>query len=99
MPLVMLAILGLVQAGIVLHGRTVAANAALAGAEAEALAGRGGVAGQVAREVAEEGGLRDVDVHVTPGRDVLVRVDGRVDSFFPGRSRVSARAAMPKEQT
>lgn len=99
MPLLMLAVLGIIQSGIWLHGRSVVANAALAGAEAQALSGAGGGTGaRVAREVAERGGLRDVQVEVGGGRDVAVTVSGRVDSFFTaGRSTVSARAEMPRE--
>ncbi|MDN5565044.1 MAG: pilus assembly protein, partial [Luteococcus sp.] len=45
LPVVMLTVLGIIQSGIWLHGRSVAANAALAGAEAQALSGAGGGTG------------------------------------------------------
>ena len=85
-PVVLFVLLGGIHAGIVLHGRTVAANAALAGAEAQALAGASeGVGARVAREVAEQGGLRSVEVSTaSPPGAVSVRVDGRVSSFLPG---------------
>ncbi|MFZ2261164.1 TadE-like protein [Luteococcus japonicus] len=99
LPVVMLTVLGIIQSGIWLHGRSVAANAALAGAEAQALSGAGGGTGaRVAREVAEHGGLREVQVQVGGGRDVSVAVTARVDTFFDlGRSRVIAHAEMPRE--
>ncbi|MEL4356530.1 hypothetical protein AAEX62_01260 [Luteococcus sp. H154] len=75
-------------------------HAALAGAETAALAGDGGGSGErVAREVAEQAGLREVSVAIGGGAtEVSVQVSGRVDSFFgPGRSTVKAQAVMPRE--
>lgn len=100
-PVVLLAILGLIQTGIWLHGRTAAANAALAGAEAQSLSGASGGAGErVARRVAEQAGLLDVQVNVGRGqREVSVEVSARVDSFFTvGQTRVHSRAVMPQEE-
>ncbi|MEL4504766.1 TadE/TadG family type IV pilus assembly protein [Luteococcus sp. H138] len=100
MPLVLLAILGLIQSGIWLHGRSAAANAALAGAEAQALHhAAGGTGERVAREVAEGAGLLDVRVAVAAGpQEVSVEVTGRVDTFFViGTTQVRSRAVMPQE--
>jgi len=99
-PLVLLALLGVVHAGILLHGRSVATNAALAGAEAQALSGAtAGVGERVAREVAQGNGLREVQVATgTRDGEVWVQVRGRVDSFLAGRpSRVDSTAWMPRE--
>ncbi|MGO4957622.1 TadE/TadG family type IV pilus assembly protein [Luteococcus sp. Sow4_B9] len=100
LPVLMLGILGAIQTGIVLYGRSVAAHAALAGAEAQALAGASGGSGErVARELAEQGGLRDVKIVVArPGGEVRVQVRGRVDTFFAvGPTTVEGDAVMPME--
>lgn len=100
LPVLLLSVLGIIQAGIVLHARTAAHNAALAGAEAQSLAGQGsGVADRVAREVAGQAGLLDVQVRVGGGSQVAVDVEGRVDGFFPvGPRTVRAHAEMPREE-
>lgn len=100
LPLVLLAVLGAVHAGVVLHGRTVAANAALAGAETDALSGAAGGAGdRVAREVAEGGGLLDVTTTTSRTASVVrIEVRGRVDSFLPGgATTVTSTAEQPVE--
>lgn len=100
-PLLLLVVLGIVHSGIWLHGRNVAANAALAGAEAQSLSGAGSdVGGSVARDVAQRGGLRDVQVSSSrSGGEVVVVVTGRVDSFYSlGTTEVSSRAEMPEER-
>ena len=77
-------LLGLMQTGIVVHGRSVAVAAALAGAEAQAsLRSQPGTAQQTAAPLAERGGLTDITVTVvTSANDVTVRVDARVPTFF-----------------
>ncbi|WP_420176305.1 TadE/TadG family type IV pilus assembly protein [Luteococcus sp. OSA5] len=101
LPLLMLMVLGVVQAAIVLYGRSVAAAAALAGAEAQALAGaHANVASQVARDVAEQGGLRDVRISVDRDADITVQVAARVDTFWDiGPTQVNGRAVMPREES
>ncbi|GAA1390735.1 TadE/TadG family type IV pilus assembly protein [Luteococcus peritonei] len=100
-PALLLVVLGLVHGGIWLHGRTVAAQAALAGAEAQAVAGAGsGIAEGIASQVAAEGGLKDIQVSSgRSGDEVVVEVRGRVDSFIPsGLTQVQSRAWMPAEE-
>lgn len=101
MPLLLLMVLGISHAGIWLHGRTVATQAALAGAEAQSLAGASaGVAERVAGTVATDGGLREVAVSShRSGDEVVVDVRARVDSFSPwGPTGVRSRATMPLEE-
>lgn len=100
LPVLLLGVLGIIQAGIVLHARTAAHHAALAGAEAQSLSGQGsGVAERVARDVASQAGLLDVQVRVGGAGQVAVDVEARVDSFFPiGPRTVHAHAEMPREE-
>lgn len=100
-PLVVLAVLGLVQSGIWLHARDAATSAALAGAETQALSGSGSGMGPVAaRRVAEQGGLREVEVVVVRvGDQIRCTVSGRVDGIsMLGRTRVDASAMHPLEE-
>ena len=73
-------VLGLVQLGVWLHSRTIAASAAAAVADVRALgASQDAAAREVGRRVAIAGGLQDVDIQLSTGADmVLVTVDGRV---------------------
>ena len=77
-------LLGLIEAGLVLHGRSVAVAAALAGSNAQAVLGAGPAAGaQAAGDVAAAGGLVGVAVTVTPAPGtVTVRVEAKVPTFF-----------------
>lgn len=99
-PLLLVVVLGIVQSALVLHGRSVAANAALAGAEAAALSGGSSAqGGRTARDVADRGGLTQtrVDVDLSDGL-VRVVVTGQVDSFVPlPQNHVSASAEVPAE--
>lgn len=99
MPLALLMVLGVIHGGLLLAGRGAAAQAALAGAETGAVAGGTGVdqARQAALDVAQQAGLREVQVQVSPGPDVVVTVTGRIDTFWPGPSRVVSRAVAPAE--
>lgn len=99
-PVALGLVLGLVQLGIWLHGRTVAAEAA--GAAADRLAASGsrlGEAEQVARSVAERGGLGQVQLLVdSDGGLVRITVTARTEVFFDiGQSAVSGRAVVPAE--
>jgi len=73
-------LLGLVEAGLVLHARTVVVQAALAGADAQAAwRAAPGQGLQTAREVATAGGLTAVQVDVavsSTGVTVTVQGDG-----------------------
>jgi len=72
------AMLGLIEAGLVLHARTVAVQAALAGAGAQSAWRAPTDAGlRVANEVAVAGGLSNVDVTVIIANgEVVVQVRG-----------------------
>jgi len=99
-PLLLVTLLGLVQVGLWLPGRTIAPHAAIAAAEDAALLGSGPDAGAVARAIAGAGGLTDVTVTVSRGaRTAEVDVSGRMPTFFDlGQGRVSARATRPLER-
>ena len=67
-PVLMLVTLGLLQAGLWLHGRTVALRAATAAVDtARGTAGSVDAAQQAATDLASAGGLDDVLVQVTRG--------------------------------
>jgi len=70
--------LGLIEAGLVLHARSVAVQAALAGSSAQSAWQAAPDAGtSAASEVASAGGLTNVDVTVkVSGGDVTVLVQG-----------------------
>lgn len=98
-PLILTILLGILQAGIWLHAGSVVANAALAGAEAQSLAGSGaGEAERVARSMTDRAGLGSVRVTVdrTP-TTVRVAVSGRVQLLLTAEASVSARASRPLE--
>lgn len=100
-PVVLLAVLGLVQVGSWLHARNAAASAALAGAETQSWADAAqGSGAAVAERIASQAGLREVVVRVEQsGGLVAVEVTGRADSFFPiGLTRVRSRALQPMER-
>jgi len=79
----MLCLLGLIEAGLMLHGRTVAVSAALTGAKAQAaLYAAPGAGRQAAAATAAAGGLIDVQVTVTmTASSVTVQVDGLTPSL------------------
>lgn len=97
-PALLLCVLGLVQAGVWLHGRQVIHSAAAAAAEAESVVGaRPGSGEQAARQVAGAG-VVDLAVSVvrSPSR-VDVTVTGRVPVFLDvgqGSLRAVAGAAV-----
>lgn len=99
LPLVMLMILGLIQAGVVLHGRNVVASAALAAAEAQAVAGEQ-AALRVAHAMVDPDGVTLERVEVGGDADsVNVRVVARIPVWFDlGLSRVESTASQPRER-
>ena len=82
-PVVLLTILGTIQVGLGVHGRTVASYAAIAAAEHASLAGASiEDARALGRSAAEASGLIDVSVDVS--RDAATAravVGGRMPSF------------------
>lgn len=100
-PVLMLAIFTLIQGGILLHGRSTVQQAAMAGAEAQAVMGAAvGVAETVAADVAAKGDL--VDVTVTTSNDgefVTVTVRARARSLITSKmSWVASAATVPLER-
>lgn len=99
-PVLLALVLGLVQVGVWLHGRSVASSAAAAGADRMAGGGSRQDAEAVARAIASAGGLLDVSLDATE-RDglVTVSVSGSTQVFFDvGQSRVIERAVLPAEE-
>lgn len=100
-PVILLTVLGLIQVGIWMQGRSVASNAAVAGAEEAALLGAGpDSAREVAQKIADDGGLKDthVDVEVRT-TTVRVSVKGRMPSFLDlGLTAVDEGATRPRER-
>lgn len=100
-PVVMLSVLGIIQAGVLLHGRDTARQAAMAAAEAQAASGaQSGIAARVGQQVAAAGDLHDVRVSTADrGGFVTVEVTASVAVFFDiGQHQVHAVATVPKEQ-
>ncbi len=91
-PVLLLAVLGTIQAGILMHGHNVAENAAQAAAQAESAYQAGGSGLERAVAIAAAGGLTDVRVAVRRGpAKVEVEVTARIRS-----SSTSARDASPR---
>lgn len=100
-PLVMLAVLGILQTALWLHARQAAQHAAVAAAEAEAVLHPEPHAGErVAREITEIAGLREVQVDVARAPDlVTVTVTGRPQLIIDvGPTRVTERAVISPER-
>lgn len=99
MPLVVLALLMVISAAVSWHGRTVAQQAAMSGAERAVLVGADLEQGrQAAQMLAQTGGLRDVQVSITQaGNLIQVRVNGRVATPFGAFSQVSAGSVRPMQ--
>ncbi len=94
-------VLGTIQTGIWLHGRTVASDAALAAAEEVAWSrSTDAEARAVAEGIAADGGVVGVSVSIDrTGALVEVRVSGRVTTFFDvGQGRLSEVAVLPLER-
>ncbi|MFV0406705.1 MAG: TadE/TadG family type IV pilus assembly protein [Propioniciclava sp.] len=100
-PLVLLTVLGMIQAGIWLYGRSVAADAAITGAEAAAvLDADPDQARELAQQVADKGGLREVTVERAMGATtVTVTVTGRIPTFLDlGPGEIVHSATRPLER-
>ena len=95
-----LLLIGGVQTAVVLHTRTVVANAALAGAEARAtLGGTAASASDSARAVAQHSGLTSitVDTHMS-ATTVTVTVSSDVPALVGiGPRHVTSTATIPRE--
>lgn len=100
-PLIMLCILGTIQAGLLLHGRSTVRQAAAAAAEVEAVSQPGSEgASAAAQQVAQAGGLTAVRVQVNRSPAAVdVVVIAAVPVFFDiGQGQVSGHASMPREK-
>lgn len=101
MPALMLATFGLVQAGLWLHARNVAAEAVTAAADvARNYDGDPTAARQAAQRIAAVGGLTDVRLAVSrQTRSVSVTIVARPPVMFDlGLGRVSETATAPLER-
>lgn len=104
-PLVVLVIVGAIEAALVLQARAVVAQAALAGAEAQAVAGSGdsgasGSADAAARAVARGAGLSRLQVSTTTS-DAAVRVVVQAHVNLPidlGFGAIQSAATVPVER-
>ena len=99
-PLVLLTVLGLIQAGVVLHARTTVRQAAMAAAESEAVLGsQPGRSRAIVDRMVAPVGMEQVTTSITRSRgSVTVVVAGRAPLFFDiGMAGVSATAVMPME--
>ncbi|QLQ14410.1 MAG: pilus assembly protein [Micropruina sp.] len=100
-PVLVALVLGLIQTGIWLHGRSVASDAALATAQEVAWARSGDAeAARVGQRVAHAGGMDTVSVTVHRGSGaVQVEVAGSVPVFFDvGQGRISESVVLPMEE-
>lgn len=100
-PTLLALILGLVQLGVWLHARTVAANAAAAVADLRVMgASLDSAAREAGHRVASAGGLSEVDISLVARSDVLVvTVTGRAPMFFDlGQGRIAESAVLPLER-
>ncbi|MGC3995204.1 MAG: TadE/TadG family type IV pilus assembly protein [Propionicimonas sp.] len=101
LPTLLLLVLGLVQVGVWLYSRTVAAQAAATVAD---LRVTGAAADAAAREaglrIATDGGLQDVQIGVDAAAGhLVVTVSGRAPVFFDvGQGRIVERAVLPLER-
>jgi Flp pilus assembly protein TadG len=100
-PLLLLVTLGIIQAGIFLHGRNVAQRAAMAAVDAaRGSYGSASEAEQLGATIAGSGGLRNISVRVQR-TGTMVRAD--VSAYPPmifdlGLGRVNETAAAPLER-
>ncbi|MGC4154436.1 MAG: TadE/TadG family type IV pilus assembly protein [Propionicimonas sp.] len=97
LPTLLAILLGLVQTGVWLYGRTVAVQAAGAAADAAAM---GLAIEPAAAAIAGRAGLTEVTVQASrDGGTVLVTVTGQVPTFFDlGQGRVSGQAVVAVEE-
>ena len=100
-PLLMLLALGIIQAGIFLHGRNVAQRAATAAVDAaRGSYGSPGDAEQLGVRIAGSGGLRNISVRVQrTGSMVTAHVSGYAPMIFDiDVGRIDETAAAPLER-
>lgn len=100
-PLLLFTVLGIIQAGVYLQGRSVAQSAAIAAAEEAALVASSPDAGRgLAVSLATRGGLREVTVEVAvAGEDVTAVVSGRPPLIWDvGPGSVTERSVRPRER-
>lgn len=100
-PLLLLVSLGIIQAGIWIHGHNVATRAANAAADAASGSyGSTGAARQIAEGIARGGGLSDVVVTVSTGSSIVqVTVAGRAPTLLDlplGNIRETASAPVER---
>jgi hypothetical protein len=101
LPALMLVTLGIIQAGVWIHGHNVAIRAANAGADiARGSYGTAAEARAAAMTLAETGGLRDVQIDVERATDgVTVSVSAGAPLIFDvGLGRIRERARAPVER-
>jgi Flp pilus assembly protein TadG len=100
-PLLMLVTLGIIQAGIFLHGRNVAQRAATAAVDA-ARGSYGSVtdAQQLATSIASSGGLKNISVRVQrTGTTVNAAISATAPMIFDLRlGRINETATAPRER-
>jgi Flp pilus assembly protein TadG len=100
-PLLMLVTLGIIQAGIFLHGRNVAQRAATAAVDAaRGSYGNPGDAEQLGARIAGSGGLRNISVRVQrTGSTVTADVSAYPPMIFDlDLGRINETAAAPVER-
>lgn len=100
-PVLLLSTLGVIQAGIYIHGHNVAVRAANAGADAaRGSYGSVGEAREIAQDIAVAGGLSSVSVSVDRGAaEVRVVVSGRAPVMIDlGTAGIVETAAAPVER-
>ena len=100
-PLLMLVTLGIIQAGIFLHGRNVAQRAATAAVDAaRGSYGSTTDAQQLGTTIAGSGGLRNISVRVrATGTTVTADVSGYAPMIFDlDLGRINETAAAPLER-
>ena len=100
-PLLMLLTLGIIQAGIFLHGRNVAQRAATAAVDAaRGSYGTASDAQRLAETIASSGGLEDISVRVQrTGTTASADVSGNAPMIFDlGLGRITETATAPLER-
>jgi Flp pilus assembly protein TadG len=100
LPALALLVLGLVQVGVWLSSRTVAAQAAATVADLRAAGpSADDAARQAGRRVAAAGGLQQVEIRVeADAAHLVVTVSGRAPLFFDlGQGQIVERAVLPLE--
>jgi Flp pilus assembly protein TadG len=100
-PLLMLLTLGIIQAGIFLHGRNVAQRAATAAVDAaRGSYGSAADAQHLGESIASSGGLRNISVHAQRSTTTAtVEISAYAPMIFDlGLGRINERAVAPLER-